>query len=506
MNNLNSISDYQKIIFVKGLNEHIDVSGKNDLEELSSKYNFAMFVTSLPNEPAYDNEGKPTDNGTGISGIYPVTNLWFDGIRLTRFIGVDNKHNIINVNDHKLKLDFNYETGLIGIYDVNRLTGLELVGYTYKGFDEQLHEVPIDNAIPPINSLDNKFTLRFKYEVGEDTDISEIPKALSYNYTNYLLKTTESIVEEDQSLYDITYSIKQSTLDIFEGLIRVIFRSKYSNEISTKEIPMVLYLNPLDYTIIFRNEHNKEYIIGKPYYTAYLDKDSLYTIKLNFTPNNIKCDNQLHRIYANATIIKDDENDPDVITIISNNQPQLINSICEFGIQTSNKVPTNGFLHTKLSFDIYCNENKYPNYLTKTIDIYLEGDKSDKYFYYGYKNIPNLNNFSIDTLIGDADLINNLFNDYIDKDINANDFYFYNSDDEYNINYNSNDHFYCIIPNNYKDKVKPRWNAQITNDHGITYEYLSCTEWFKSYTCTINDTEFIIYIREEGGKFYGKLK
>ena len=506
MNNLNSISDYQKIIFVKGLNEHSNELGEAGIQGLSSKYNFAVFVTSFPNEPAYDNEGKPTDNGTGISGIYPVTNLWFDGIRLTRFIGIDNKHNIINVNDHKLKLDFNYETGLIGIYDVNKLDNIKIVQCTYKGLDNRDFKIydesgHIFETGLIINSLDNRFTLRFKYEVGEDTDISEIPKALSYNYTNYLLKTTESIVEEDQSLYDITYWVNQSTLDIFEDLIKVIFRSKYSNEISTKEIPMVLYLNPTYYDVIIDNM-----IIAQ---TAYLDKDSDHIIILSFSPNNIISDSN-HYIYAKIV-----DYDPNIITVINDECGLIksnVSSICQFTIRTTGEVPTNGFLNTRLTFEVYCNENEhtYTYPLTKTINIYLEGDKSDKYFYYGYKNIPNLNNFSIDNLIGDTNLIDHLFNDYIDENLNANDFYFYNTDDrnreEYNINYNSNDHFYCIIPNNYKDIVKPRWNAQITNDRGITYEYLSCTEWFKSYTCTINDTEFIIYIREEGGKFYGKLK
>ena len=79
-NILRNMSDFEKIIFVNNINENDlpqhEISG---MSELSRLYPFVMFLTNQ------------LINGNSIS------NIWHDGLRLTRFIGIDEEHSYIDL-------------------------------------------------------------------------------------------------------------------------------------------------------------------------------------------------------------------------------------------------------------------------------------------------------------------------------------------------------------------------------------------------------------------------
>ena len=126
MGNLNTMSDFQKIIFARGINE------KNvEMHELSSNYPFVAFVTDLK-----VNEG--TDKETDIS------NIWINGKRLTRFVGIDETKNSITINGHHIHLSFDYETGLLGLIDDNSGESYKLYyGYQEEFNYEQLYSIDV---------------------------------------------------------------------------------------------------------------------------------------------------------------------------------------------------------------------------------------------------------------------------------------------------------------------------------------------------------------------------
>lgn len=120
MNNLIDMSDYEKIIFVNGIDEN---QGTN-IRDLSKNYPFVVFFTN--NEEAKNSLG------------YPVANIW-KGIqfndeliatRLTRFVGVDPNANTLKINGKTIKIRFNYDTGLIGFYDETVDNLFVYAGYT----------------------------------------------------------------------------------------------------------------------------------------------------------------------------------------------------------------------------------------------------------------------------------------------------------------------------------------------------------------------------------------
>ena len=121
-NNLNlNMSDYQKIIFANNINENTlkyEQSDINSIKKLSEKYPFVVFFTN------YVGENGETNNQT-------IHNIWENGFRLTRFVGVDPNANKIQVGDHTLKLYFDYDTGLLSIIDDNKLQKIELYAVKY---------------------------------------------------------------------------------------------------------------------------------------------------------------------------------------------------------------------------------------------------------------------------------------------------------------------------------------------------------------------------------------
>ena len=120
MNNiLNNMSDFEKIIFVNNINEDT-ISVNGGMRPISTQYPFVLFLS----------------NQTVNDGAIKISNLWHNGIRLTRFIGIDKEHSTIDLgNGHEVRLDFNYDTGKLGIYDVNPLKSISIVNIGYTDLD-----------------------------------------------------------------------------------------------------------------------------------------------------------------------------------------------------------------------------------------------------------------------------------------------------------------------------------------------------------------------------------
>ena len=146
MNNiLNNMSDFEKIIFVNNINEDtIRVNG--GMRPISTQYPFVLFLT----------------NQTINDGAIKISNLWHNGVRLTRFIGIDKEHSTIDLgNGHEVRLDFNYDTGKLGIYDVNPLKSISIMNIGYTTYTGDILRGGYEDIV--IDSINNTFYIYVKF-------------------------------------------------------------------------------------------------------------------------------------------------------------------------------------------------------------------------------------------------------------------------------------------------------------------------------------------------------
>ena len=488
MNNLTSISEYQKIVFVKGLNELSNQFGEEygGIAGLSEAYPFAVFLTKYPNDTDTNN----------IDGNYPITNLWFDGQRLTRFIGIDKNNSTINIGEHTIQLVFDYETGLLRICDANTLKSISVEKCTFvdiNGNQQTLNEVSTSDNPYLIDAKNNEFVLSFKYIPKNKDNINNISKKLSYNnnspYFSEKENSGESIninndnFEETYELYKYTYVIKESTHNNAGNKVSIKYNSIYANNIGGN-FYLSLRLNPIGYNIIIDNQIVNDSIT--------LVKGQTYTINVNFDPSNIT---SYTDFFIRTSIITDS----DKVLIIGQSVNTIIDGSCYFNIKISDDIQANTTITCNLSFEVWRyidnnSEGERYNYLDKTISINASGDQTDKYFYFGY----------IDPLSEDFDT--NLIS-YCE---NAGEEIIYEGGLLDNTNVTNEDYFYCLIPTTYINTIKPikpRWDAYTVNSLGEK-EYVDCLNWFNvSYgNKSINGINFTIYKRIQSGKFYGKIK
>ena len=463
MNNLNSISEYQKIIFSKGLDESsIGVQSLNGIKNISGDYPFVVFITNLPNDASID-------------GNYPITNLWVEGKRLTRFIGIKKDNSEIHVGNHTLQLKFDYESGLLGIYDKNTLDRIEIYQCSFKNINGVVETQLYNNGTSfIINAIDNEFNIKYKFVGTDDTDnISNVSKSLVYDDLTYFSEeNTESDTPESnkEQYVTVSYLIKESTYDVEKTIG---YESTYSDDASTNDLKLKLYLNPKEYNILINDNDIKN--------NGYIncENNKSYSIKLNFAPSNINSFNE-HQIYVKLTANN--------VNIVGSSIAQIIGGTCSFTIQTPS-VQFNSYLNAELNFEVKYvlnNDNVEHTYngLSKTINVIISGDQSDKYFYFGYEN-PMNDNFDISLLqnIGEigSSILYDGFNDLIDH---------------------TDDTFYCAIPYAYKELVKPRWYAWENSKPN----YLECTSWFTYNEKIINGINYVVYTRRKTGNFYGLIK
>ena len=480
------MSEFEKIIFVNNINEDI-ISDIGGMSPISEQYPFVLFLT----------------NQTINDGAIKISNLWHNGIRLTRFIGIDKEHSTIDLgNGHEVRLNFSYETGRLGIYEVNPLKSINIVNITYTDYSGGLIYLEENKGF--IDSINNTFDIyiKFESEKSDDADVRKINNELYFYDNEYTTLTANFTVinksYEGQNLSDqtITYKytckINKDTFINKSNQYKIV--SPYSSNSYVKTGDISLYLNPESYNI----ESNGTIIPNNGNITYSLDKNENNSIdlNLNFSPNNITTHNRKN-LYVK---IKDESG------LISNNPEtkyEIKNGISKISLEVNSEtIEFNTSKTIKLKINIYrkepnIDEFKYP--LEKTININITGRQSNKFIYCGYVN-PISINFS--DLISIEDKIPG-------KDV------LWSWDDQpvgHEISTSSTSTFYIAIPSEYANIVKPRIDAYVikTLDGEEHYKYVDNSNAFEliSQNATIaNQTfKFYIYRFKFNGFYYGKIQ
>ena len=486
MNNiLNNMSDFEKIIFVNNINEDI-INVNGGMIPISTQYPFVLFLT----------------NQTINDGAIKISNLWHNGVRLTRFIGIDNGHSTIDLgNGHEVRLHFDYNTGKLGIYDVNPLNLISIVNIGYRDYDGP--KLIDGNKDTVVDSINNTFDIYIRFESESDeSDVSKINNELYfYDNESTALTTDFAVINksyEDQNLTDktITYKYtckinKDTFINNTSNQYKIV--SPYSSNVSALTRDISLYLNPESYNI----ESNGIIIPNNGNITYSLDniKNNSIDLSLNFSPHNITT-NDRKKLYVK---IKDDSG------LISNDietKYDIVNGVSKISLKVNSEaIESNTSKTIKLKINVYRkienNELKYP--LEKTINITITGRQSNKFIYCGYTNPININ-FS--------DLIS-----FEDKKVGTDVLWSWDKQpDGHEISTESTNPFYIAIPSEYVNIIKPRIDAYVikTLNGSERHEYVDNSNAFNLINpdAVIANQTFKFYIYESTfkGFYYGKIQ
>lgn len=491
-NSLINMSEYQKVIFVNGIDETQIPESINGMSNLSSNYPFVVFFTN---------------NGSDSN----INNIWNAGKRLTRFIDVDDSHNTLTIDNHSFKLLFDYESGKLGIYEAHPLKSLRYIKCSYNSISGEL--VENENSLTnnyTIDAVDNKFTLTFEFEAGltddnshinpANIDVTQIQKTLRFYQDSTITNnfTVTETIEQDsiESLTELpkiqkcNYKcniLKDTTSDMSFQYTAV---SIYNNNVSTNDVNLKLVLNPIEYYVEWNG-----IILPKNIPSNLIEPNKQYTFTLKFSPNITS--SETRKYYASIS-----SSNPDCINIDSmRNKKEIISSQVSFTFNILN-VPHNTEISPILTFTISredgSNVHIYNN-LTEEYTINLKGETSYKYYYYGFKD-PTSNEFTFDDLktfdyVSDDKIGSVVLYDWEDS----------NTQQELG---NSNDPFYFAIPVAYNNRIKIRWDGYECDPYDENVQYYLSDEWNYEPVISnfdINGIKFNIY-RVGNGIYHGKLQ
>lgn len=488
MNNiLNNMSDFEKIIFVNNINEDI-ISVNGGMNPISTQYPFVLFLT----------------NQTINDGAIKISNLWHNGVRLTRFIGIDKDHSTIDLgNGHEVRLHFDYNTGKLGIYDVNPLKSISIVNIGYTNYyDGSILRGGYEDIV--VDSINNTFDIyiKFESEKSDESDVRKINNELYFYDNESTALTTDFVVInksfEEQNLSDktITYKytckINKDTF-VYNTSNQYKIVSPYSSNVFTVTGDISLCLNSESYNV----ESNGIIIPNNGNITYSLDniKNNSIDLSLNFSPHNITT-NDRKKLYVK---IKDDSG------LISNDietKYDIVNGVSKISLKVNSEaIESNTSKTIKLKINVYRkienNELKYP--LEKTINITITGRHSNKFIYCGYTNPININFSNLISFEGKTPGIDVLWSwkDHID---------------EYEISTESTNTFYIAIPAEYANIIKPRIDAYVikTLNGSERHEYVDNSNAFNLINpdAVIANQTFKFYIYESTfkGFYYGKIQ
>jgi len=489
-NNVN-ISDYEKIIFVNNINE----TNNQDLIK-NQNYSFAVFFTNNTDVPA---------NWPSSAWGPKIKNIWYGGQRLNRFVGIDQNNCTLSVGNHTVKLTFNYEKGLLGISDTNKLSKIEFVNLSFvDAYTGNLVETNNYNNV--INAKDNTFTLtvRFFAENDNNVNISRIAEGINIkcesNYPNLqLLNYAGETVSENGLSADRRYRFKiiydtehpqNSTNNRSYTIV-----PDYDNSKSLK-INLTLRLNPT--SIEVRNRANSSIITTKTYND--LSQDVTETYDVYVFPNNGEAytyplSHNNRKLYLHINSSK-----PEAVTINGNNADTYIevgnNNYFELTMHKSEMNTTRSSTITVsiVYGDDHKSFNDTENKLSYEFRIIIPGPLGGMY-YVGYEN-PTLDTFNLD-LLQSLEGITTLY-DW--KTTNL-------ADD------NERD-FYVVIPEDEIENIYPRWDAYTLSGNTKTYNHfaLPCNTWNTRFQNiakkNLKNIDCIIFksISTFKGKFYGKIQ
>jgi len=486
---LTNMSDLQKIIFVNNINEDDLANYGTSISALSSEYPFAVFFTEK--------------NGD-------IRNIWHQGYRYTRFIGVDDLHKTITIGDHTLKLNFDYETGLIGIYDTNVLSSITPIALYWTNFEgtliEKTYTEDTSDETYIIDSKNNTFDVIFKFTSNDtNTSISQISTALTTYYNgattqviNLQNKTIENngLNDDHNIYYRFTYKILEDTFNINNG--KYLFKSNYSNDIDTS-LNLRLFVNPIKITNIniFNTTENKLFTLLGDNNINQLSQNCVYELAVSINPNNAT--SQIGK-YLYVKLLSNSEH-VNIINGIGQINEGYATLKFSIGI-----IPPNTTIEDLLTFKIFRRLNNIEEApvesLTKEYSIKVSGISSNKFIYYGFKDPSNIMQSDLTDFNNPGEEIIYDWHDYVNGNKN------WNTEEQSLIDANPNRPFYIAIPEEYKNIILPRIDCW-TEEENKEDVYVSNINAF-TYLSEIeigNVGTFIIYKSNAfNGFYYGKIQ
>ena len=488
-NNVN-ISDYEKIIFVNNISEN---NSQKDLIT-DQNYGFAVFFTNNTDVPA---------NWPSSAWGPKIKNIWYGGQRLNRFVGIDQNNCTLSVGNHTVKLTFNYEKGLLGISDTNKLSKIEFVSLNFiDAYTGNLVETNNYNNV--INAKDNTFTLTIRFFAESDTgvNVSKIAEGINIkcesNYPNIqLLNYAGETVSEDELSADRQYRFKiiydtEHPQNSSNNRSYTIVPD-YDNSKSLK-INLTLRLNPT--SIEVRNRINSSIITSKTYNDLSEDVTEIYDV--NILPNNgeaytypLSHTNRKLYLHVNSS-------NPNAVTINGNNGDAYIEvGYSNYFELTMHKAEMNTTNSSTITVSVVYGDdhNSFRNSnLEYSFRITIGGATGGMY-YVGYEN-PTLDTFDVN-LLQPLEGITTLY-DWETSTLED----------------NTERDFYVVIPATDVEYISPRWDAFTLSGNTKKYNHFAapCNTWttrfiqlgdknLKNINCAIFKS-----ISTHKGKFYGKIQ
>lgn len=493
-NNVN-ISDYEKIIFVNNISEN---NSQKDLIT-DQNYGFAVFFTNNTDVPA---------NWPSSAWGPKIKNIWYGGQRLNRFIGIDQNNCTLSVGNHTVKLTFNYEKGLLGISDTNKLSKIEFVSLSfidaYTG-----NTIETNNYNNVINAKDNIFTLTIRFFAENDTgvDISRIAEGINIkcesNYPNIQLlnyggevRSTDGLSADRQYRFRIIYDTEHPQNSTNNRSYTIV--PDYDNSKSLK-INLTLRLNPTSISVI--NRLTGTVVTSKTYNELQTDVTEAFDV--NIFPNNGEAytyplSHTNRKLYLHVT-----SSNAEAVTINGNNTEVYLEVGYSnyFELTMHKPAQPNQRLSSEIKVSVvYGNDHNSFNdtNLEYSCWIYII-PRTEGQYYVGYEN-PTLDTFDI-TLLKRLEGITTLY-DWEDADNGGN----LQDDPERD--------FYVVIPDNDKQYISPRWDAFTLSGNTKKYNHLAapCNTWTTRFVelspKNINGVRCAIFksISTHKGKFYGKIQ
>lgn len=517
------MSDYQKIIFANNINENNikDLGGYgngksiNDIVSLSTAYPFVVFVTDCKNGAINDRISYTNLPDDGIR------NIWVNGIRATRFVGVD-PNSSITIGDRTIKLHFDYDTGLLSFKDANQLKAIKLVRCTYikanqynynAGSSLYGEERSIDcnsnNINISINAVDNKFKLIFEFEVEEGANIDVISKGLNIksiqttdNHFNIIsgpkhitgnglsnTSTKKCYAYECQIVYDT----ERMTSDYSYNAI-----SQYDSTIKfpiTNGFGLNLRLNPVNYDIILEETGAK--VINN----IDLKANREYVFNVNIYPNgNTQYTYPIEDSNKELRFIVESGN-TNYVTITNNQEQSILSNNISFTIQTNNT--TNSIVPINLKLKNHSWADDFTYNLIKSFNINLGG--GTVYFYCGYDVPEDTDAFKSKM----HDITNNINN----KDLNP----LYDwKNNNWGVTYDdASKYFYIAFTTGYENVICSCWDCYVTSGSYKKYMPIGTNANGTLKDDNNNNGRFVkqnnisgisVYKGSVTGKFFGKIQ
>lgn len=475
------MSDYQKIIFannidenkIEGLSGYGNGQSINNIKSLSKAYPFVVFFTKYKGTETKNNE---------------IDNIWIDGIRATRFVGV-NPNSSITIGDRTIKLDFDYETGLLSFKDANQLIAIKLIGIKYNKANKSNYTtgenligeekfVAYSNNIS-INSVDNKFKLIFEFEVAEDADISAVSKALNIN-SIYTTDKHFNIINNPKHVTDRSEYSNTLTKKCYEYECQIIYDterstdnhnyynaiSQYDNTIKYPDnngFKLNLRLNPINYDVVLQEtgakiinnidlKANKEYIFNVNIYPNGNINDQ-YTYPIS---DYNKAQNEQKKL-LDFIVESTNTNYIEVLSPFNSEQGQpILNNTFSFTLKTKNA--TNSIIPINIKLKNNSITDNYIYNISKTFNINLGG--GTVYLYCGYTIPTDDNSFKSQM----RDITNNINN----KDLTP--LYDWKTNN-WGVSDDSEKYFYIAFTSGYEDVICSCWDCYI-NNNGLSKQYI----------------------------------